>query len=387
MGIDTLLAVLVLAGASAAQLVPVAPLDIRGLQLFPGRGNAGATDLTRLTFGKGADGEALMEVSASWFQGMGDRSEGSTVVCSIEGVTVPLQDHNASTAESYGIVIRPRAGTGGPDMAATPILQLNNLSAPTIVSGGVRGWAIQSMFMSNSKPDPKPIPCQQTFYFGVFVPKDNNWPKDGISLFMSRYPETSGPATDRGDFARVWHGSGDPVTNLLWSVVVGNPPTNRPQDLGFRGGSLPFSLIASGPVLQAGAGHLFNGKTHPGFGAAGIFPDIARSPTGDGLVLRITDNANRTTGGAVLLFGALATTGGPPVLPGLKGRVYLSPGLFFLVGGALTKDSADTLLELAPKGKIPTSLVGLTLYFQAATQGTSPASAAAITNLVGVSYF
>lgn len=376
--IPTLLALLVLTATAAAQKVPVAAKEIRGLQIFPGRGNAGCTEITRLTFGKEADGEALMEVPVAWFQGVGDRTQGSaTPVCSIDGFTVAFQDHNGSTAESYGIVIRPRASGGGPDMAATPILQMNNLSSPKAGSG-VRGWAAQTLFMS-------PIPCRQTFFFGMFVPKFKDWPKDGISLFMSRYPETSGSATDRGDYARVWRGTTDPVTNLLWSVTIGKSPTNNPQDLGFRGGSLPFSLVASGPVLQAGAGHLFAGKTQPGFGAAGIFPDIKRRPTGDGLVLRVTDNANRKTGGTVLLFGALGTTGVPPVVGGLKGRVYLSPSLFFLTAGVLTKDSADTLLQLAPRGKIPTSLVGTTIYFQGATQGSSP-STAAITNLVGVSY-
>ena len=268
-------------------------------------------------------------------------------------------------------------------MAATPILQLNNLSSPK--GNGVRGWAIQTLFMSGSQPAPKTIPCRQTFFFGMFVPKFKDWPKDGISLFIARYPQTSGPATDRGDYARVWRGAGDPVTNLMWSVVVGKAPTNNPKDLGFRGGSLPFSLVASGPVLQAAAGHLFSGKTQPGFGAAGVFPDIKRAPAGDGLVLRVTDNANRKTGGTMLLFGSLGTTGAPPILNGLKGRIYLSPSLFFLTAGVLTKDSADTLFELAPKGKIPTTLVGITIYFQAATQGTSPATAA-ITNLIGVSY-
>lgn len=383
MRIPILSAFLVLTASAGAQLVPVAAPEIRGLQIFPGRGNAGATDLTRLTFGKEADGEALMEVPVAFFQGVGDRTQGAPV-CSLDGITVAFQDHDGSTAERYGIVVRPRASSGGPDMSATPILQLNNLPSPT--ASGVRGWAIQTMFMSGSQPNPMPIPCQQTFFFGMFVPKNNDWPKDGISLYMARYPETSGQATDRGDYARVWRSAGDPVTNLLWSTVVGKSPTNDPRHLGFRGGSLPFSLIASGPILQAGAGHLFNGKTHPGFGAAGVFPDIQRKPTGDGLILRITDNPNRKTGGTMVLFASLGTNAAPPAIGGLQGRVYLGASLFFVAAGALTQDSADTLLELAPKGKIPTSILGNTVYFQAATQGTSAANAA-ITNLVGVSYY
>ncbi len=375
----------VLATGTAAQKASVAAPEIRGLQLFPGRGNAGCTDLTRLTFGKEVDGEALMEVGAAWFQGVGDRSAGSVnAVCSADGMTVVFQDHDGSTAEQYGLVIRKQASGGGPDMAATPILQLNNLSSPT--GSGLKGWAIQTFFMSGSQPSPMPVPCQQTFFFGMMVPKLLKWPKDGISLFMARYPETSVPATDHGDYARVWRGSGDPVTNLLWSVTVGRSPTNKPQDLGFRGGSLPFSLIASGPVLQAGAGHLFNGKTQPGFGAAGIFPDIKRSPAGDGLVLRITDNANRKSGGTLLLFVALTTSASPVLIGDLTGRLYLGQGAFFVTPGVLAKDSADTLLEIVPRGKIPTSLLGTRVYFQAATQGSSAANAA-ITNLVGVSYY
>ncbi|MHC4079033.1 MAG: hypothetical protein ACYST0_11410 [Planctomycetota bacterium] len=371
-----------LAGTGLAQKVPVAPLDTRGLQIFPGRGNAGCTGITRLTFGKGADGEALMEVPVSWFQGVGDRTQGSaTPVCSIDGMTVVFQDHNGSTAESYGIVIRRRASKGGPDMTAAPILQLTNLSSPTAGSG-VRGWAIQTLFKSGSQPTPKTIPCRQTLFFGMSVPKDNDWPKDGISLYEARYPEGAAIATDLGDFARVSRGATDPVPNLLWSVTIGKAPTN---ELGYRGLSMPFSLVASGPVLQAGAGHLFRGKTQPGFGAAGVFPDIKRSPTGDGLVLRVTDNGNRTQGGTVLIFVALGTNGSPPVLGGLKGRVYLGSNPIFLLAGTLTKGSADTLFEIAGPKKIPTALIGTSVYFQGATQGSSP-STAAITNLVGVSY-
>ena len=362
---------------AAAQPRWLKPPDIRGLQIFPGRANAGFTGITRLTFGKEVDGEALMEVPVSHFLGIGDRSQaGGTPVCSIDGMTVCFVDHDASTSETYGLVIRPRAAGGGPNMTATAIVQLNGLSSPKAV--GTRGWCVQTFFLSGSKIVPKAIPCRATFYFGMQVAADRQWPKDGISLYYSHYAAAANPPTDSGDFPRA------SAPGLLWSVTKGKAPTNDPRKLGFRGLTMPFSLIPSGPVLQCGAGHLFNGKTHPGFGAAGLYPDVKRKPTGDGLVLRITDNQNRKTGGNALLFMSLGATGAPPTIIGISGRVYLSSSTFlFLVAAPLTKGSADSLFVLAKAGQIPTGVAGATAYFQAVTSGTG-APQPAITNLVAV---
>ena len=237
-----LLSILGLCPWVAAQARWLTPPEIRGLQIFPGRANAGFTGITRLTFGKEVDGEALMEVPVSHFMGIGDRSQaGSNPICSIDGITVCFIDHDSSTSETYGLVIRPRAAKGGPNMTATAILQLN-ASSPKAV--GTKGWCVQTLFLSGSKIVPKTIPCRATLYFGMQVPANRNWPKDGISLYQAHYAAPANPPTDSGDFPR------PSAPGLLWSVTKGQAPTNDPKKLGFRGLTMPFSLIPSGPVLQ-----------------------------------------------------------------------------------------------------------------------------------------
>lgn len=382
-----------LATASLAQ-TPGFP---SGLHVFPGRANNGFDGfsfVSRCLQTTGAsDVEGLLAVHSDQLQGVGDLSlTGSPASSTINSVVMRFYDLDDRTTHGYDLVFRSEASGGGPDTSTTGAIAVyTGIPAPktTTPQGTGLGWVQELIFQNSSgQPTAMPIPGG-TFFYGMRLKANANWPGtaqqqgDGLCFIEADY-DPIGQNITAGDNPR------DKAPNLTWEVV-GTTATNNWNVAPFlsKGVVLNYELTTSAPILQIGAIHAkSNHSSAQGYGAAGMFPDLSRTGGGDGVSFRLTDNATHSGSdifGLYLALDTLESKGIPPIPIGpLSGRLYLGfLGQTFLGGGPVNVQGADTELALAQVGKVPASLVGTTIYFQAykTAQGKG-----AISNLAAVSF-
>ncbi|MHC4919840.1 MAG: hypothetical protein ACYTKC_09600 [Planctomycetota bacterium] len=387
----TALTLPLLAAALAAQ---------EGIQIYPASGSNptlnGTSNATRLTFAAAA-GEALAQYPKTHFEGIGDRSVAGVPgnpACALAYIVLYVQDQDQTTANNFGVVLRPAASAGGPNTNNTAaIFRFLNIPGPKGTATGPAGWAVSLQFQNQGVPTPWAIPCKGDLFFGIVLSANSKWPlTDGLSVWSAFYdPIGQAVPTRKGDNVPPRKG----VPNLTWEISAAGKASQPaiPQ-------VLDYILVSPYSMLQVGARHKPGQSNHgsnDGFGAAGLYPSISGGATGrqDGVVLRITDNPPGTAptyGGQYLLFLSLSTapqlTSPPIQLSGIFGSVYLGPlGQFPLGGGSLSTTGPQTMLLLAPPGAIPLDAATqkIKIYFQAATtRRNSPV--VSITNLAGVYY-
>jgi hypothetical protein len=386
---------LILCSAAVAQQP-----SVQGIQIFPASGRASATNgtsvATRLQFGNAA-GEAIAQYPKTHFDGIGDVSlagGSNNPQCALSHIVLYIQDQDRTTADKFGVAMRPAATAGGPNISNTAAIFYfpNSVTLPTATGSGAISWEVSLQFQSNSVPTPRPIPCGGDLFLGAIFNANSKWPAtDGLSTWAAFYDPVANKVTS-GDAVAPRTG----VPNLTWQIAGSTPTVTQPTIAQV----LDYILVSPYAMIQVGARHKAGQSNHgsnDGFGAAGLYPSIAGGANGrqDGLIVRITDNPPGTTptyGGIYLLYLSISRGSQlsiPPIqLNGLYGSVYLGPiGQFPLGGGVLSTTGPQTTVLVAPPGFIPATVATAkaAVYFQAAvTRRASPALA--ITNLAGVQY-
>lgn len=295
----------------------------------------------------GNPGEILAEMPRGLAGGLGTNSAGT---CRMLGLLLNLQDENAATAETFGVVGRARAASGtGPNRTAT-IFAGGGLQTPT--GTGRLAW----VFTINFQTGGAVLPCNDWF-FGASLPALRS-ATDGLWPQLAHY--TLGTY---GDNPR----AGAP--NLAWSI-----DTTAAQ-LQSHPWVWSVGLLPAGPTIQFGANDPNTTRINPTlnqgtttFGAGGFFPNVSGTGRADGLDVRIMDAQN---GGAVtsvlFAFGIAAT---PITFTGVLGQLYLDPvTLFAFPGGTIsTTQPRQARGVFLPAGTIPSSLAGTgaRAYIQAA---------------------
>ena len=359
-----------------------------GLQIYPGRGMDGTTFISRcLQTSGGNDVTGFVKYSKDFFEGFGDVSTLGTVTTNMPSVVLRFQDQDDRTAHNYDMVIRTADAAGAPDLTNQGLwAQFANIPSPTppAPQGTAVQWTIELQFLDAAgAPSPLPMPQQQSFFFGLTLKSNSNWPaSDGLSFYEAQYQPGAFNQTV-GDKPR----SG--ATNLTWQVV-GAIATNKFNVAPFNSAGivLNYNLIASSPVLQVGAAHTkSNHSSSQGYGAAGLFPDLSAAQP-DGTSFRIAHTTSHSSGDIFGLYIALNTgssLGIPPLhLGGISGNLYLGPfALTFLTGGSMSTSSQDSEVVAAKPGTVPASAKGVQVYFQGfVTTGNQTA----LTNLAAVKY-
>lgn len=300
--------------------------------------------------------EALLEIDNQHFRGVGDANG----LVRYFGIYHWVADERLSTSESYDLVVRNAAATGGPDM--TPggaMLRITGLSTPPSPSPlrgtwiMYDGFGIQGgLFFGNGNG------VQPTHYVGVGLPANPLWPAtDGHSLFRAdmigaNTAATLGENERAGAPNPTWAGrTAQPSFTTPWTYILGPFVTSPNLHMG---GIDPSSTRL--------------GATGANIGMNGLFPDVSGAPRSDGMLVRVSDNLapfGWVFFGASLGFQApYFAWGYYPTLIGIShigdelGIPAITLGIGHLQNGVLE-------LPLATPGTIPASLVGADLAFQA----------------------
>ncbi|MBK8974866.1 MAG: hypothetical protein IPM29_02985 [Planctomycetes bacterium] len=287
--LPVVLATALLTGGALAQL----PLQALGF-------DPGASDLTSRSGLRGDHrGAVLLQMPGPALAGVGNPTG------SIVGLTLVLQDQDRGTPDAWRCVVLRDDGRGAPDITpAGELFRSVELRSPVAVGPGAGRVSV-------TFSTPVAVPTGATFYLGVELPPNGDWPADGLSVHAAEYAlsaNVTNPAAPRLTFTH------DRTAGTL--VVRGLDRAHR------------IEALVTGPTLSAGADvdpALRHGEPNPNFGIRGAFPDRA---AGDGLAFRVRD------GGAVgqqfaILGQLLGANPAPFRLPGLGGLVFLTPGLVF----------------------------------------------------------
>jgi hypothetical protein len=328
--------------------------------IYPERNGSSATYTSRTGIGLV---EQFMEAPGNLFSGIGDAGAG----CQVTGVYHWATDEDASTMESFRIVLRTASPAGGPDTSAAGVItQVGPFNLPTGV--GRLGWRIGVTFAT-----PVTVPCMASFFYGIELAAAPNWPGppgDGHSIWDARYSPP--PTRLLGDNPRV----GAP--NHAWGNNNGfassNPWTWR------------IGITVNNPVLNVGGIDPLNARQSPvgssNYGAGGLYPDISGLPRSDGIDLR-TELLSAASGTVLGLLSATRPAFAAPV-PGIAGNLYLHPGFPIFTLGTANIFGGVATLPVATPGTVPVALMGSTLYFQTLT--VDAAFALAWSNVAGVSF-
>ena len=227
-----------------------------------------------------AAAEALMELNTEHFRGIADANG----FMRLFGVYHWLADEKLSTIETYDLVVRSAAPTGGPDMAASAeLLRISGLTSPPstnplrgtwIIYDGfnIAGGLIVASQTSTLAPD--------RLYVGVGLPANPLWPAtDGHSLFRA-------DLLSAGTSATVGENHRPGVPNPTWAGKQGVPSFSTPW-------TYVLGPLVTSPNLHLGGIDLTSNRLGaPGANLSmnGLFPDISGTPRRDGLIVRITDN-------------------------------------------------------------------------------------------------
>ncbi len=292
----------------------------------------GAMNTTR------AAGEVLNEMPRGLVAGLGMDSTGA---CNLNDMQVVVQDQNAATVETFGIVARPRAASGtGPD-TATPSFRFTGLQTPQ--QSGAQAWVFTLTFQN-----PQPVPATD-FFHGIVLPAAPTWPAtDGLAAQMAHYSQGL-----LGDHPRAT------APRLGWSIDSGGgAPANHDY-------VWSATVDTRTPTLQMGAVDPANVRTAPlagqgrtTFGAGGFYPDVAGAARSDGLEVRIYDAGSPGASTAILSSFGLAAA--PIPITGIQGRLLLDPAsLMAFPGGSIAATAPErAIYPFLSAGSIPSSLSG-----------------------------
>jgi hypothetical protein len=225
--------------------------------------------------------------------------------------------------------------------------------------------------LSQSWFTPLVTPCEGSLFLGITLAPAPTWSSDGQSVFSAYYYP---PATRNvGDNPR------KNAPNHAWYVQNGVAlQASTPA-------SLRMSLFVLGPVLNMGGIDPGNVKQIGScYGAGGMYPDVGGSPRVDGLDARIRDSGHFLGVAQLFLSAGYWGVPGGISLPSVVGHVWIDPPtLIPLAWGNLL--AGTITLPVVFAGKLPSSLIGTKLYFQAATVD-SAFTTAVLTNAAVVSY-
>jgi hypothetical protein len=248
-----------------------------------------------------AAGEALMEIRSDDFRGIGlvtAVAGGQVPIMRLFGVFHWLADERLTTIETYDLVMRNGAATGGPDMSpAGQFLRIAGLTSPPSTNPQRGTWIMYDGFNILGgfviTPQNQQTMAPDRLYVGIGMAANPLWPTtDGHSLFRADMLNAGTGATV-GENHRLgappptWAGKiGSPSFSTPWSYVLGPLVTSPNLHIG---GLDPTSLRLGAP----GANLSMNG----------LYPDISATPRRDGLIVRVTDTI--TPFGLVALGGSL----------------------------------------------------------------------------------
>ncbi len=303
---------------------------------------SGCTNYTdRGTIGVNA-GEMLMQVNKDYFLGVGQDVTGSSA--GIMGFRYTTQDERPVTTETYYMVIRGQATSGGPAYPGAPIVRGGPLTTPPSTSPTPVAWIVTSTFATAVT-----VPLCDTYYMGgelAAAPAWNNPPgqDDGQSFHISTYYLLGGTQADN---------PAPNALNLTWNVNFANNLVGQP---GYSACTRIGTLVTS-PVLNMGnidpttTVTCLLAQGGESYGAAGLFPQTMGQGgrRNDGLNARIRDAANPNGLYAVFL-------GAPAGCPGLTlsgiatGALYLNPSIFANVGTGLLDATGNGSITLLPAG-------------------------------------
>lgn len=328
-------------------------------EIYPDAAGAATTYVTRMNLGSNP-GEMFQEVPNAMFRGVGDASTG----CTVSGFRMSTADENGATQETYNIVLRKAAATGGPDTTASGALVTAGPFLTPVGTGRV-GWQITATFSA-----PVTIPCEDAWFLGIEV-QTTTWTADGQSLYVAYYY----PPTTRfvGDNPR-----GNATNHSWYSGPLGSGIANAAQ-------TVRVAALTTAPVLNMGSIDPLNTKqTGTCWGAGGLYPDITGGPRVDGIEARVRDVAN--TGGQAVIFLAngLWPVPGGFTFPGVAGRLWLDP-LTLITLPATPLAGGEGVLTIVPPNVLNQTLIGWTGYFQALTVSASLGNAS-LTNVAAVSF-
>lgn len=298
-----------------------------------------------------AAGEVLMQIPGSHVIGVGHIPMGNGF--EMNGMRIGTQDQDASTQESYRLVLR-RDVAGKPDCSSLGLVfATSTMQLPP--GTGTKSWILTTAFGSAVQ-----IPRCFSMYPGVELTAAPTWDADGQSVHIAMYSTGSNVSAA--------------APSLAWNCTAGVPAQPGSKR------TLRIGLLVDAAVLNMGnvdvAGTRCMG-TNPDFGAGGLWP-VCEGNTGtlrnDALVARVRD--------AKLLGGYFDVRMWPDTAcgsfypwPFADGAWYLSPGFAgisiangFLSGAEATQ---PTLLSSALV-KANCALLSLPMYYQAfVVQGAS----------------
>ena len=379
--------------AAGATLAGLLPAQLEGYELLPGRisggpGQDGTTTYVRVAAFAPGDPvpvtETLQMYDKDHVQGLGDsrnttRGVNPASTCESYGAIVTYVDWDVSTQEAFRIIVRgERPGRRG--IADTSTIATQTLPGfPTPAApNDVGAFELSLGFVvmdSAGQPSAFPLPCTESFFFGMELPAPPNsiaYGTDGLGTLSSFHESPS--AGIPSDWPKGGNSAGpfyylymyDPLTS---DIFGGHLYVVFPTEI--LGMTFAYNILVDAPTLQLGAWHQSGTSPHGadrGFGLSAYLPEIdPASLRTDGLTIRVTDN-NFNGSGLVFLWVDVLTHADFSLPVGRMlnwgGGVYLSPAAAFI--GALPLSGADTVIDAAPPGVLPVSAYG-TYYMQAYT--------------------
>ncbi len=308
-------------------------------------------------------GEALLELNQQHFRSIGD----SNGFMRIFGVYHWVADEKLSTVETYDLVVRLPAASGGPDMTqAGEVIRIAGLTTPPSTNTNRGTWIMHDgfniiggavvpgdYFLGTMLP---------RIYVGVGLPANPLWPAtDGHSLFRADMLNANTGATTGENHSAS-------ATNPTWAGLASAPSFTTPWNYILGPFLTSPNLHVGGIDPSSTRLGLAPGVVGTNYGLNGLYPDVSGSPRSDGLVLRVTDNLAPF---GWCFFGASL---------GFKQPYFHWPMIGTLIGyGHIGDDSLDPALplgigmlqngvrerSLALPGTIPPALLGTHLAFQA----------------------
>lgn len=311
-----LLLPLIAATTLAAQSVEIYP----GVTSFTSRGSLSVNA-----------GEVHQGFHESHWKGLGDTGAGAF----LNGITYVTQDQNASTPETYDVVVRGGTDAAGPDAtAAGEFCSIVGLTTPPSTVLTPAAWILTSNFTA-----PCRIPTKGFISAGLRLPANALWSSDGQSLHASagRGPTTV-QASDllQGDHA--------------WQILTG-PVVNHPTS--FR--SWRVRLLFSTPILQNGTFATTTATYKRGMG--GMFP----SSTGSHGWSTHVDGGTPFAGGVTGIFASPVVVNPGFPIAGIRGSVYLGAPLIAIATLPLSATGTADLSIIDPASL----LTAVTLHLQA----------------------
>ena len=350
---STLLLLCVLPSLASAQVAPnrhlFYPRETAATPFFLDSGPS--VSIGRVGGSQTVDIEALSDVSAAAFRGVGSTSTSS---CSLVGQTYLIYDQDAAVQDNYRLVVRKAVAPDGlPDVTSTGAIAISaNIKTP--VGTGAVLWQISATWTT-----PVTVPCENGYYVGLGLPPWNATLTDGCFAASANALGAAGVGT--GDNPRL-------PAPKFHAVRVDNPSTTPVATRTTTARTL--AVVSDTAAATMNVGNIDPTQTnYKSYALGGLYPS-ATATRGDGLTVRVQDSGN--AGGLTAVFLSTGFLPGGFTLPSFTGAIWLNPAILIQVASGSLNAAAPFTFEttFAPPGSVPT-VSGLALAFQAATVSTS----------------